>query len=266
VPRVVTPNGDGAGDRAEIRVTVTRRAGIDVLLRDSTGNQVGTIVADRAVDAGTSTVTWRPSARIKDGRYRIAVEVSEGAERDSSSGAIVVDRTIGHLSVRPAAFSPNGDGAFDSVAVGYRLTRQATVRLRIVAGSRTVATLAAGSQNGAVSLAWDGRGAPNGTLTAVVDATTALGRRRLTQKLVLDTAPPRLSGLVAKRSRRGTLVRFRLHEPARLTVQIGRTTVRLSRGPGVVTVWRLARPRRVSVRAVDRVANERTASALVRRR
>ena len=266
VSPLVSPNADGVGDSAEVRVIVTRRAGANVFLTDASGKRVATIVSARALEAGTSTITWRPSSRIADGRYRIAVEVSEGGERAAGSAPIVVDRTLGHLSVRPAAFSPNGDGRFDTAVVSYRLVRQATVRARVVLGSRTVATLASGGQTGPVSLTWPGTGAPNGRLTAVVEARTSLGTRRLTRALVLDTQPPRLAGLVAKRSRRGTLVRFRLGEPARLVIRIGRKTVRLSRGAGVVTVWRRARPKSVSVLAVDRVANERSATAPVRRR
>jgi hypothetical protein len=261
-PRIVTPNGDGVADRAQVRVTLTRAAALSLWVETRAGERVATLASGRAVGAGTTAIAW--GARVADARYRVVARAEDGAERAEGSAAVTVDRTLGHFFVRPAAFSPNGDGRFDSVSLSYRLAKQAAVRLRIVAGSRTLATLASGRQEGVVSLAWDGRGGRNGTLTAVLEATTSLGKRRLVEELAFDTRPPRLIGLTARRVRRGTLIRFRLNEPARLTIGIGRRTWNLSRGAGPVSIWRRSRPRVVTVAAVDRVANGTSRTARVR--
>jgi hypothetical protein len=100
----------------------------------------------------------------------------------------------------------------------------------------------------------------------VVEATTSLGRRVLTKELTLDTRPPRVIGLSARRSGGGTAVRFRLSEQARIEVRLGVVTVTLRRGGGAVTLWRRARPARISVRAEDAAQNlSAPVSAAVRR-
>jgi hypothetical protein len=74
-------------------------------------------------------------------------------------------------------------------------------------------------------------------------------------------------GLSARRVRRGTLVRFRLSEPGRVTVRLGRRTVRLSVREGRVTIQRRVRARAVSVTASDAALNaSRVVRTRVRRR
>ena len=276
-PDVVTPNGDGVGDSLAMSVNVTTAASLTVWLQDSAGSRVA-ILANRAVGAGTTRFTWRgrdAAGRIvADGRYRLVVEVSAGAERASATArTIVVDRTVGHLTSRPAAFSPNGDGRRDTLTVGFSLARQADVRVHVLAGARTVATLLARriAGEGRQTVSWSGAGADgrrirDGRLRAVLEATTTLGTRRLTADFVLDTRAPHISGISARRSERGTLVRLRLSEPDRMTVRFGRSALIVERRAGVVSLWRRTRPSAVSVVAEDAAANRSArASARVRR-
>jgi hypothetical protein len=101
----------------------------------------------------------------------------------------------------------------------------------------------------------------------VVEATSALGRRVLSKDVTLDASPPRVTFLSARRERRGTAVRFRLSEAARIVVRFGSVTVTTRRGAGAVSLWRGVRPARVSVRAQDAAQNVGPAvSARVRRR
>jgi hypothetical protein len=263
-PTTLTPNGDGVGDAVTLRVGVTAPASLDVWLEDSSGNRVASVFNDRALAAGTNEIAWRGrrlgGGMVDDGRYRLAVEVTAGSEIVADEVGLVVDRTLGHLSVRPRVFSPNGDGRREIVTVAFTLTREAGVRARVLSGSRPVATVAAGRHPpGRHSLSWTGSAAGSrvrdGRYRLVVDATTALGTRLLADDLKLDTRAPRIRGLSARRSRRGTLVRFRVNEPALLAVRVGRATLRLRRGAGPVAVWRRVRPRTVSVVATDGAEN-----------
>ncbi len=276
-PSVVTPNGDGASDTTAVSVTVTVPSTLDVRLEDGTGKRVATIAAGRAVRAGTTALVWRgkngSGEPVPDGRYRVVVEAAAGTERAAASASLVVDRTLGHLSVRPQAFSPNGDGRLETAGIRFGLERAAAVRVRVLSGTRLVATLYAGSPGaaGAQALTWDGRSsagprARDGRLRVVVDATTTLGRRTLERPLTLDATAPRVTAVSARRARGGTLVRFRLSEPARLTVHLGPRIVRVRGRAGTVSLWRRVRAGRVSVLAEDAVGNRsRPAAARIRR-
>ena len=275
-PSVLTPNGDGVSDSTEIRLTVTAASAADVWLEDAAGSPVATLWSGRALQPGPNTLVWRGSSRtgqaVADGRYRLVVHASIGTKRVSRETAVTLDRTLGHFGGTPTAFSPNGDARRDAATFRWRLTRAATVRLRILAGSRVVATLADGRQaEGEQTQVWDGlvagRVAPEGRLRAVLEATTSLGRRTLTREIVLDTKPPRVSALSARREGRGTRVRFTLSEPGRVTVAFGRRTVRFaSSRAGRISVWRRLRPPAVTVAATDTAENVGAAvSARVRR-
>jgi hypothetical protein len=274
-PGVVTPNGDGASDSATLRVSVTAAASLDVWLESSAGERVATLFARRGLESGASSLVWRgrdaAGRAVPDGRHRLVAEAVAGTERVRREAALLVDRTLGHLSVAPAAFSPNGDGRRDRVSVGWELTRAATLRVRVFAGSRSVATVveapATATAPGRQSHVWEGARLGDGRYRVVAEATTPLGTRRLERQIVLDTRAPRVRGLSARRVRRGTLVRFRLSEPGRVTVRLGRRTVRLSVREGRVTIQRRVRARAVSVTASDAALNaSRVVRTRVRRR
>jgi hypothetical protein len=263
-PVVVTPNGDGVGETVRIVTSVTTPASLRLWLEDQSGRAITTVMYERPVAAGTTSVRWgggtKSGAPVPDGGYRIVAEATSGTERVVRSVSVIVDRTLGHLVARPASFSPNRDGRRDVVVLGFELTAPATVEARIVSGSRPVATLASGSLGpGLQSLSWDGssagRRARDGRYTVLVDATTSLGTRRLADAIVLDTKAPRVSRLSASRQARATLVRLRLSERARLVVRVGRRTVVTRRRAGAAALRIRARGMRVAVIASDVAGN-----------
>jgi len=266
-PGVFTPNGDDVADTAELRVIVTTAAGLDLWLLNSAGSRVATLYVGRALQAGPNTLRWGGKSRVgqvvPDGRYTIVAEASIGTERVSRSASVTVDRTVGHLAARPAAFSPNGDGRRDVANLSWELTRTATVRLRVLRGSRLIGTLVSGRDGAAVphrsDILWTGsfggRRVADGSYTAVLEATTSLGTRRLTQAITLDTAAPKMTGLTARRARRGTSVRFWISEPSRVAIVLGGRTLRFRAGKGRVELWRRTRPAFVTVSAVDTAEN-----------
>ncbi|MDQ3859133.1 MAG: N-acetylmuramoyl-L-alanine amidase [Actinomycetota bacterium] len=258
---VVTPNGDGVGDAVHVAIRLTIPAAVSLSLADASGRPVATVVSTRAVRAGTTTLVWRgrttAGSPVADGRYALVVSAAAGSQSASARTGLVVDRTLGYFALRPRTFSPNGDGRRERVTFSYRLERSASVRLRILAGSRPVATVVSARQGGPASLAvpWDGTSGgvlvADGRLRALVEATTSLGTRILAGTVTLDTTPPRIARLRAIRTRGGTLVTFRLSERARIRVRFGSRTVRISSGRGRVSIWRRLRPPVVAVSARD---------------
>jgi flagellar hook assembly protein FlgD len=264
-PAITTPNGDGTGDRQKVKVGLTRSAVLDVRLETPEGTPVATVVANRALAAGTRTVSWKGKdvngTKVPDGRYVLVADATSGAEHVSRSVAVRVDRTLARLVAAPTPFSPNGDRRRDAIVVGFDLRRAATVDARVASAGRRVATLRSGSLAvGRKSVTWDGRDGDgavvrDGTLTVVVDATTNLGTRRLTKAIVLDTTRPVVKILAARRVRAGTSIRLSLSERANLVIRLGGKTVRVSLAQGTRTIVRPIRTSALTVYSFDPAGN-----------
>jgi hypothetical protein len=260
---VLTPNGDGVSDRMRISFGLTTSATVDVSVVDSGGSTVASPVENRPLGAGSFSVVWDGMGSggvVPDGHYTVQVHAESPAQEASSSRAVVVDRTLGFLTVSPAAFSPNGDGRLDVAELGFDLTRSADVQARITAGTRSVAQIASGSFGaGHAVLAWNGLSATgpfnDGTYRAVVQATTALGTRELRYSFQLDTTRPVLKILSARSSGGRTSVRFWLSESATVNVRFDDVLVTVERGAGTARVSRRLAAARVQLKAWDAAAN-----------
>jgi hypothetical protein len=167
-------------------------------------------------------------APAPDGRYRIEIEAVSGTEQVDRTVELVLDRTLGALGAAPQVLSPNGDRKHDRLRVGFELSRDATVRVRIRRHSKTLRTILAGSlTSGFYSTEWDGldaqgRRVSDGKVNAVVHATTALGTRSLSVPLYVDTTRPAVR-ILSLRMRKGKArVRFALSENAEVHVWLGR--------------------------------------------
>jgi N-acetylmuramoyl-L-alanine amidase len=226
---VVTPNGDAVSERTRISFALSVRATVRVEVLAS-GALVHTLVPDRVTPAGRASVAWGGRANgepVPDGRYEIVVTAITAREEVVERIGLVVDRTLGALTATPGAFSPNGDGRQDQLALGFDLARPADVRVQVLRGRRPVATLAALAPRSAghhVGL-WNGRlagrTARDGRYALRVEAFTSLGRRVLRRPVQLDTARPTLRLLAARFVRGVTRLRFFLSEEAQLTIWYG---------------------------------------------
>jgi hypothetical protein len=263
VPGVVTPNGDGKADTTKISFTLSVSAAVTAAVLDSADTVVGTLLTKKGFGPGTNAITWDGNRAngtpLPDGRYRLRFSAETAFEEATSFGDLVVDRTLGHFA-GPVAFSPNADRRRDVATLTFELTRDALVRVRILAGSRRVATLTSGTlPAGAQRLAWDGRRgarrAADRTYKAVVTAQTPLGVRKLTRSLKLDTRRPVVRIRSLRRVPGGTRLRLLLSERAKLTIRYrGRTAV-VERRAGRVQVRLAVRVRSVRVVAVDAALN-----------
>jgi flagellar hook assembly protein FlgD len=228
----VTPNGDGIGESTSVSFALSARASVAVEVIDSASKVVRTLASSLSYTAGKASMAWngRNSSghRVQDGRYRIRITATSPGQQARKSHGIVVDRTLGHLEIAPTPFSPNGDGRLDSAAISFRLARQADVRVRIMDGDRTVATVRdlGPLGAGAASVSWGGRNrsgaVADGDYRALVEATTVLGTRTLSVPLRIDTDAP-VVRIVSVRHRKDgrTVVHLWLSEPATVRLRYG---------------------------------------------
>jgi hypothetical protein len=155
-----------------------------------------------------------------------------GTKQVQSSTTFWVDRTLAATKLALQAFSPNGDGRLDTDGVSFTLVNPAHVTVRVLRGSRVVATLlddalAAGPQR----LTWDGRGIPDGRYTLSVSATDSLLTVSQALPVVVDRRAPALR-LVSLRS-----AVLRISEPGTLVVAVNGRWLRLRvRKAGLVKV------------------------------
>ena len=231
-PHVVTPNDDGIGESTSVSFVLSTRASVAVEVIDASSRVVRTLASSFTYSAGRARMAWNgrnaSGHLVQDGRYRIRIIATSPGQQARKSHGIVVDRTLGHLETAPTPFSPNGDGRLDSAAIGFRLARQANVRVQIMDGDRAVATvhdlgtLAAGP----TSLSWGGRNrngaVADGDYRALVEATTALGTRRLSVPLAIDTRAPAVRIISARHRNDGhTVVHLWLSEGATVRLRYG---------------------------------------------
>jgi hypothetical protein len=271
-PRVLTPNGDGVAEATRISFSLTTSATVDVVVLNEAGATVAKPVSDRPVGAGSFATTWSGrdagGALLPDGRYTLEVHARSPAQEASAAHVIVVDRTLGFLTVSPAAFSPNGDGRLDVAGIGFTLARPADVQVRIRRNGPVEEAAAGTLAAGPATVVWDGVNSAgvrfaDGRYTAVVQATTALGTRRLRQSFTLDTTKPVVRILSARYRRGVTTVSVSLNEWAVVRIWFDDVLVRVERAAGTFTVSRQLRAERVRVVARDRAANVRITSAPV---
>jgi hypothetical protein len=172
----------------------------------------------------------------------------------------VIDRTLGALHLSRPVISPNGDGRKETVEISFELTRAADVRVLIRRPGRTLATLATGSlEAGPRRVTWDGRAGGQRVADApyavIVEATTALGPRRLRATLRVDTTPPELTVRRVLVNRSATRIRVRLSERSKLRVWTDAGTDAVEREAGESVLVVPAGARRVRLVAWDAAGN-----------
>jgi hypothetical protein len=196
-------------------------------------------------------------------------------EQVARSVTVVVDRTLGGVSAGPAVLSPNGDGARETLRIGFELTRQASVRVQIWRKGKVVRTVLSGSlAAGAYAATWNGKRADGGPVgdgpaSAVVRARTSLGERVLLRTIRLDTTGPAVRILWLRRVGTHLRVRFTLSEAARVRIWYGRNhwndgdSIVRERAAGTHPFSRRVNARVVRIVAIDRALN-RSRSAFAR--
>ena len=139
-PEGITPNGDGQADAALLSYTLSTAANVTVEITTAEGGTVSTLVDRVWTRAGEQSLAI-DGAGLADGIYSVVVRARTATSAEVvQSLPLTVSRTLGLVSVAPSAFSPNGDGRLDRVAIGFALNAPATVTVKVLREGRWVAS------------------------------------------------------------------------------------------------------------------------------
>lgn len=239
-PSTFTPNGDSRADSTSIAYTLSLPSTVTATLRDSLGATLATLFVEER-QAGRHSFRFSASG-VADGRYTIALvaRAADGKEARVEI-PIVIDRTLAAFTVAPSSISPNGDRRNEQLALSFVLATPVEVKVRIVRGSRTVATVFQGPlPAGPQRLTWSRR-VPDGAYAAVIKATGPFGTRGQTARFVVDVTKPRVRLLSAR------LMRFSVSEAGTLVVNSNGRATRVPVRRGWVTVPAAAARRFIAV-------------------
>jgi flagellar hook assembly protein FlgD len=254
-PEAISPNGDGQADATTLTYGLSAPANVTIEVTDAIGGVVATVV-DRVWTASGQQTIELDGAVLADGTYNVVV-TARTATGVSVQKVIPlsVNRTLGLVTIAPAAFSPNGDGRKDRLTLTFALAVPADVRIRVEREGRWVASpLAASYLAGTQSFVWDGvRSAGllrDGEYTAVVEATGGVGAISYGVSFLSDTTAPRIRILP------GTGLKVDVSEPAVLTFVIdGQALRREVKRSGAVRIPWAGPATRVRVVAWDAAGN-----------
>jgi flagellar hook assembly protein FlgD len=272
-PPALTPNGDWSGERSTVSFRLSRRAIVAVrVVNASSGALARTLLASAERPAGPRSVSWDGTtgsgAAAAEGTYRVEVSAESGPEQVTRSASVVLDRTLGGMTVAPLLVSPTGDGQNERMRIGFELTRTASVRVAINRAGKTIRTLLTGSlAAGAYAATWDGRlangaRAPDGPVSAAVIATTSLGTRSLALAGRVDSTRPVLRFVSLRNANGIARLVFDVSEPVSLKIWYGTNhwsdgdMVEVDRPAGArQQFWRRVGAQVVRMLAVDAAGN-----------
>ena len=253
LPDPFSPNGDGAADAATISYVPAEVCSARVWVLDGGGAVVRRLTGWRSAGVSAHAVKWDGRVTNSSGslvpgaeaRYNAELTLKDLAGNTASvRRGVSIDRTLGFAKATPSIFSPNGDGTRDTIALGFQLTRSASVSVQVSKAGTALRTLRAGRLGrGAHSVVWDGKladgsSATSGSYRFLVTATGALGTTSVSGPFTVDRYTPRLSA------------------PATASVTLGRTarivyTARDPYSPTVKVTATVADPSGATVATLD---------------
>ena len=253
-PKTISPNGDRVADAATVTYTTTAPATVTVAVVDASGRDIAVIHGPVDEPAGPHLLSFTADGLV-DGQYTLRIDATDAERAVSRTVTVLVTRTLGDVTVSPSTFSPNGDGRADRLSVAFTLLGPASVRVRVLREGRWIATpfggeLAAGRR----VVRWDGSKRVgrllDGSYTASVDATDAVGTSSLALPFTSDTRAPMVRILP------GGPLRVWVSEPALLTLRVnGHALSATARSTGVLRVPWTRAAARVRVVAWDTAGN-----------
>jgi hypothetical protein len=193
---------------------------------------------------------------VPDGTYRLELVAVDARGRTvRGQVSLLVSRTLSRFAPSRSAFSPNGDGVADRIALRFALAMPAQVTLRMLRRRAWVATALEGPlEPGSHEVPWDGRKrlgrAVDGSYEAEITLTDHVGTTVHRVPFTVDSRAPRLA-LVSRLP-----LRLRVDEPGELVTQArGRRIVVKVAKPGVHTVPGVGAPAGARVVAWDAAGN-----------
>ena len=254
LPSIVTPNGDGVGDKAQITYFLGTAASVTLTLGDAAGNAISTLF-NGVASQGSHSFAWNQIG-VPDGRYTITISVLSGTGKPvTSKTKFYVDRTLAQTRLSVPAISPNADGVLDTTTLSFQLIAAARMRVELRRAGKLLAPLFDRSLGaGPAQVAWNGNvGAQrvaDGTYELVVKATDRLTTITEELTVVVDTTPPRLRLVARSRGK------FWISERATVSASFGgrRVTRRVRAGYFTIPALRVAR--HFTLVATDAVGNK----------
>jgi flagellar hook assembly protein FlgD len=249
-PTIVSPNGDGHADQANVSFRLSTPATVTATVLNSVNAPVATVLNGRRA-AGKQELVWNP-ATVPDGWYQLLIVAKAAGKQVQTSTRFWVDRTLANVAATRPAFSPNGDGQLDTIGLSFRLLNPAHVAVRVLQAGQEVATLldrdaAAGPQR----LSWNGSRLPDGRYRISVTTTDALLDVTQTIPVSIDRKPPLLRLISLSR------LTFRVVEPGRLVVAVNGRWRRVNvKRAGLVRLGSRSTVRSVVAYAVDLAGNK----------
>jgi Phosphodiester glycosidase len=190
---VITPNGDGVGDRTRVSAKVVRPSLVDLrLVRPN-----GSIAWRLRKEVGRGTITRTVGApRMRNGPWRWVVRATDSRTGHSSkmSRRFAVNKTLGFLRLSKERMRVVA-GRGGRLRVSARLTRRARLAVTVRSSGVVRRVLYSGTAApGAHSWLWNGRGArgkvvAGGVYTIGVRATNELGTVQLQRNVRVVRAP-----------------------------------------------------------------------------
>lgn len=208
-------------ETARIRFRVRRADRIDVIVREEGGEALRTLVENERHPAGVLRLAWdgRDDAGdvVPDGRYRVSVHFRDEGRTIDIPSPIEVDTAPPEVrieAIRPGAFSPDGDGRRDAVAIDY-VASEASAPTLLVDGA--VAFEGRLRPEGEARVVWDGtvggRPLPAGSYDLALETRDRVGNAAATAAEVV-----RIRYIELTRGRfvvrRGGVLRFRVETDA----------------------------------------------------
>ncbi|HEX3686636.1 MAG TPA: N-acetylmuramoyl-L-alanine amidase [Gaiellaceae bacterium] len=245
-PTIVSPNGDGRGDEAEVSYVLSTAATVTAKVTDSLDQPVATLFEGTRA-AGKQELSWAPNA-IPDGWYRLTLTAVAGAKQVQTSTRFWVDRTLAGTAASAPAFSPR----LKPLGFTFALLNPAHVEVRVLHGPAVVATLLESDLGpGTQRLRWNGSKLPDGRYLVEVAATDSL--LTVTQRVAvqIDRRAPTVR-LVSLRS-----AIFRVSEPGTLVVAVnGRWRKLVVRKAGLVRMPHRGTVRGLTAFELDKAGNK----------
>lgn len=170
---VITPNGDGSRDAARTFAWAAKPGRATITLARPNGSRVTTLYSGTVGPTPRSIPIAGRSVAVHDGTYSIVAKFTptDNTRASSKSLPIVIDRTLGHLTVRKSKAAPK------RLHIGFTLTHAATVTATISNRSgRRVYTLMRRVQlpSGTRQVIWDmkvrGKRLPRGVYTLSISS------------------------------------------------------------------------------------------------
>ena len=253
-PSIVSPNGDGVGDTAQITYFLGAPASITVALADAAGNPIASLFSG-AMSQGSHSFNWNQIG-VPDGRYTITISaLSSTGKKVTSRATFYVDRTLAQVKLSAPVFSPNVDGILDSTGLSFQLNADAKVRIELWRSEKVLGPLFAEPLGaGRAQFTWNGRlgstRVKDGSYELVLKAADAVTTVVQRLPVVVDTTPPRLRLVSLARQQ------FWTSEPAAVTAGFGGRRVTKHVRAGYFRFPALRGVRHFTLVAADRAGNK----------